>query len=258
MPVALMEIEVIGSYGGETPECRLTCLLVNGTTAIDAGCLCRGLEIERQLEVEAVVLTHSHADHTNGLPFFLDNVFGRRQGGIAIHGSEATLYAVRKHVFNSSTWPDFTRLPNHLEPVLQFDAFDDEESFEVAGVSYTPIRVNHVVPTHGLLLEQGGKSFLWSSDTGPTDRLWEVANRTGNLVAVAIDVSFHNALQQVADDSGHLTPASLAIELAKLDKDVPVLIHHMKPQSEAIIREEVAGLGDHRVGFFEQGETYRY
>ena len=44
-----MEIEVIGSYGGETPECRLTCLLVNGTTAIDAGCLCRGLEIERQL-----------------------------------------------------------------------------------------------------------------------------------------------------------------------------------------------------------------
>lgn len=253
-----MEIEVLGAYGGETPECRLTCLLVGGTVAIDAGCLCRGLEIERQLEVEAIVLTHSHADHTNGLPFFLDNVFGRRKGGVTIRGSEATLYAVRKHVFNSSTWPDFTRLPNHLEPVLEFEAFDDEESFVLGNVTFTPIRVNHVVPTHGLLVESEGSAFLWSSDTGPTERLWEVANRTENLKGVGIDVSFHNQLQQVADDSGHLTPASLQAELAKFDRDVDVFIHHMKPQSEATIREEVAALGDRRLRFFEQGEVYRF
>lgn len=253
-----MEIEVLGAYGGETPECRLTCLLVDGTVAIDAGCLCRSLEIERQLEVEAVVLTHSHADHTNGLPFFLDNVFGRRRGGVAIRGSEATLYAVRKHVFNSSTWPDFTRLPNHLEPVLEFEVFEEEESFRLGEVNFTPVRVNHVVPTHGMLLESGNSAFLWSSDTGPTDRLWEVANRTENLKAVGIDVSFHNQLQQVADDSGHLTPASLKKELAKLEKDVPVLIHHMKPLSEDLIREEVALLQDSRVGFIEQGKTYQF
>ncbi len=253
-----MDIRVLGAYGGETPECRLTCLIVDRTVAIDAGCLCRALDIEGQLNLQAVVLTHSHADHTNGLPFFLDNVFGRRQGGVGIYGSEATLYAVRKHVFNSSTWPDFTRLPNHLEPVLQFESFDDEESFVLGQVTYTPVRVNHVVPTHGLLLQSAASAVLWSSDTGPTDRLWEVANRTPELKALTIDVSFHNQLQQVADDSGHLTPASLGKELEKLKRDVPVLIHHMKPQSEAQIRAEVAKLGDSRVGFLEQGRIYQF
>jgi ribonuclease BN (tRNA processing enzyme) len=252
-----MEIEVLGAYGGESPDCRLISVLINDTVAIDAGCLCQALALERQMKVSTIVLTHSHMDHTNSIPFFIDNVFGRRVGGISLYGSESTLYAVRKHLFNSANWPDFSLLPNHLEPALHFHVFRDEQSFVVDDITLTPIAVNHVVPTHGMLIESGGTAFLWSSDTGPTQRFWEVANRTPGLKGVAIDVSFDNSMQTVADDSLHLTPRGLAEELEKLKVDVPVWIQHMKPFCVEKIRDELRELDNPAIRFFEQGRRYR-
>ena len=69
------------------------------------------------------------------------------------------------------------------------------------------------MPTHDFLIEQDGKAVLWSSDTGPTRRLWEIANQTENLQAVCVDTSFDNALQNIADVSLHLTPRTLEREL---------------------------------------------
>ena len=38
-----MKIEVIGGYGGESRECRMTCLLINDRIALDAGSLSQAL-----------------------------------------------------------------------------------------------------------------------------------------------------------------------------------------------------------------------
>ncbi|HVS15489.1 MAG TPA: 3',5'-cyclic-nucleotide phosphodiesterase [Thermoanaerobaculia bacterium] len=250
-----MRVEVLGCYGGASPGCHLTCLILNDRVALDAGCLAQSLPLERQLAIEAVVVSHSHMDHTNGLPFFIDNVFGRRET-LDIFGSEPTIRTLREHLFNQATWPDFAALPSHLLPTIRFEHFESERPFEAGGVRFTPIPVTHVVPTHGFLLEQDGAAMLWSSDTGPTDRLWEVANAAERLDALCIDVSFDNARQAVADASQHLTPRSLAGELAKLKRDVPVLVHHLKPGAEAAARAEIRALGDERVEFLEQGRVY--
>ena len=148
-------------------------------------------------------------DHINSLPFFIENVYGRGDGAIDIYSSNATVYAIRKYLFNNATWPDFTRLPNHLLPAMRFEEIQDGQAFSVSGVKFTPIPVNHVVPTHGFLIEQDGAAVLWSSDTGPTQRFWDVANQTPNLKALCIDVSFDNAMQKIADVSLHLTPRRL-------------------------------------------------
>ena len=114
-----MNIEVLGGFGGESIDCRMTCLLINDAIALDAGSLSQALPIERQQGVHTILLTHSHMDHTNSLPFFIENVYGKMEEGIDIYSSPATIYAIRKHLFNNDTWPDFTRLPNHLLPAVR-------------------------------------------------------------------------------------------------------------------------------------------
>ena len=125
-----MKIEVLGSYGGESAGHRMTCLVIDETVALDAGSLAQALPVERQQQVQSIVLSHSHMDHTTSLPFFVENVFGKVRESVDVYASPATIYAVRKHLFNNDVWPDFTRIPNHLLPALKFHELKEEEPFE--------------------------------------------------------------------------------------------------------------------------------
>lgn len=252
-----MKIEVLGVYGGQSRECRMTSLLINDTVALDAGSLGEGLSIERQSAVRSILLTHSHMDHTNSLPFFAENVYGKHDGPIEVYASEATIYSVRKHMFNNATWPDFTRMPSNLLPAIRFHEIEPEVPIQLDGVKFTPFEVDHSIPTLGFLIEHGAAGLLWSSDTGPTFRLWELANQTVNLKAVCVETSFDNAMQEIADLSCHLTPQALALELEKLEHRVPLLIHHLKPACAKRVRQEIAQLGNPDLHFLEQGKSYR-
>jgi len=251
-----MKIEVLGSYGGESDACRMTCLLLEGAVALDAGSLTKALTVERQQQVQSIVLSHSHMDHTTCLPFFIENVFGKLRDAVDIYASPETIYAVRKHLFNNDVWPDFTRIPNPLLPALRFHELFDEQPFELEGIRFTPIAVNHLVPTFGFLLEKDGSALLWSSDTGPTKRLWEIANQTKNLSQVWLEVSFDNSLQSIADLSKHLTPQSMATEIRQLKRKMPIRLHHLKPTCIARIEENVRALDNPDISFLEQGKIY--
>ncbi|MDH3253891.1 MAG: 3',5'-cyclic-nucleotide phosphodiesterase [Acidobacteriota bacterium] len=253
-----MRLEVLGSYGGESLECRMTCLLVNDRVALDAGSLTQGLSVERQRKVEAIVLTHSHMDHTCSLPFFVENVYGRSRDAVDIHAGASTTYAIRKNLFNNASWPDFTRLPNNLLPSVQFKILEQGIPVVLGDVRFTPFPVDHLVPTFGYVIEYGGSTLVWSSDTGPTVRLWELANSVPGLKAVFLDTSFDNSLQQIADLSLHLTPRTMSEELKKLERDVPVYLHHLKPPCIEQIRAEVAAIDDSRIRFLEQGKVYEF
>lgn len=243
-----MEFRVLGSFGGDSPDCRMTSFLVDGQVAVDAGAITRALTIEEQRQVRHVLITHTHMDHTNTLPFLIENSFGSSDQPVSIFCTKRVLAGVRRHLFNNDTWPDFTRIPNHLYPSVRFEEIEVETTFEITDLpggtlEVMAIEVNHIVPTTGLLLRQGSSSVIFTSDTGPTSRIWEIANETEDLAAIITEVSFPNRMQDVADVSLHLTPKTLGIELDKLSREIPVYLYHFKPPYVDELRNELSETG---------------
>ncbi len=255
-----MEWHVLGSFGGSSPTCRMTSFLINGELALDAGSITQALPLEAQRRIRRIVLTHSHLDHTASIPFLVENTFGEQRDALEILVTPQVLHTVKLHLFNNDTWPDFTRIPNDMLPAIRLVQVEPRAQFSANSLRLTPVPVRHTVPTHGYLVEEDeGGAVLFTSDTGPTTEVWEVANRTTRLRAVIVEVSFPSRMQSVADVSLHLTPITLAAELAKLKRDVAVYLYHLKPAYVDELRQELAATRfPHPVEELRQGDIYKF
>jgi ribonuclease BN (tRNA processing enzyme) len=253
-----MKLRVLGCYGGNVPEHGMTSFLVNGIVCLDAGFVSGALSLREQVRVKDVIISHSHLDHTCSLPFLIDNNFSLPGFSLRIYAIREVIASMKDHLFNNHTWPDFTCLPNDLTPVLKLVEVPEEQPFEVNGLSIRAVRVSHIVPTTGFVVENRTSAVAYSSDTAPTEHFWEVANRTRNLKAVIVETSFPDELQDLANVSGHLTPQTLDLELRKLKREVPVYLYGAKPRHLARIRAQVRALGRRRLSFLVQGKTYTF
>ena len=253
-----MKFRVLGCYGGNIPGLGMTAFLVNDTVALDAGWITGALSLEEQERVKDVFISHSHLDHTATLPFLIDNNFSTKGFSLRIYAIAEVIKAMKDHLFNNHTWPDFSRLPNDYSPVLKLVEVEEEKPTEVNGLKVTPVRVSHLVPTTGFIVDDGKTVVAFSSDTGPTERFWEHVNGLDRLTAVITETSFPNELQHIADVSGHLTPQALGDELKKLKRDVPVYLYGFKPRHLAKVEEEVRSLGNEHLEILEQGKTYEF
>lgn len=251
-----MKLEVLGCHGGELPKCKTTCFLIDGVLALDAGALCSSLPIERLTQVDNVVVSHSHFDHVKDLPLMADLLVGRRDKPVTIHCSTECARTLRTNMFNDELWPDFTRIPTRKDPVLKIKAFRSGSAFKVGPYTVQSVPVSHPVESCGFIVSDGEVSVAMSGDTGPTDKLWQVLNKVDNLKAVLVETSFPNRLQQIADISGHLTPATLASELTKFHRNgADVLLYHLKPAFVPQLKQELKGLP---VEVLELGDTFEF
>jgi cAMP phosphodiesterase len=253
-----MRLKVLGCYGGNMPGYGMTAFLVNDTLALDAGFVSGALSLKEQEKVKDILISHSHLDHTCTLPFLIDNNFSAPGFAMRIYAIPEVIASMRNHLFNNLTWPDFTCLPNDLTPVLKLVEVAPEQPFFINGLTIRAVQVSHIVPTTGFILEDSEGAVAFSSDTGPTERFWQVVNTLKNLKAVITETSFPNELQNLANASGHLTPDTLHEELKKLDREVPVFLYGGKPKHLATLKKEVAALRRRNVAFFKQGKTYRF
>src|SRR5512133_3682932 len=125
-----MKMRVLGCSGGELPRHRTTCFLVDGKLAIDAGALTASLSLGELLEVDDILLTHSHLDHVKDVPLLSDLLVGRREKSVRVHASTACARTLRESVFNDELWPDFTRIPDRRTPVLDIVPFEAGRPFK--------------------------------------------------------------------------------------------------------------------------------
>ena len=245
--------------GSASAKQHLTCFIVNGKVAFDAGSLAMGATEAERNSVRDVVLSHAHLDHTAGLPLFVDDLFATLTEPVRVHACEDVIEALERDVFNWTTYPRFTELSNAFGPVLEFVAIANGEDFEVGGLKVKPLSVNHKVPSSGFLLDDGASRIALTGDTSAMDGFWDDLENEGDLSAVLIECAFPNHLAELAEMSYHLTPAGLSSELKRFGRtDCPIYVINIKPNYREQVVSEIQALELPTVRVLEVGRVYEW
>lgn len=251
-----MQLTVLGPHGGELPGCRSTCFLLDGVLALDAGALTSTLPLDELVKIDDVLLTHSHFDHVKDLPLLADVLVGRRDKPVTIWANSECIATLRENLFNNVLWPDFTAIPTKKAPVFKLKSFKSGATIQIGKYKVKSIPVTHPVESCGFVISDGQSSMAMSGDTGPTEKFWKVLNGLKDLKVLLLETSFPNALQALADISGHFTPQTMLAELNKFDRrDCQVILYHLKPAFVDVLKREVKQMPVH---VCEEGEVFAF
>ena len=254
-----IRVRILGtSPENVTRQQYVSSYLINGTVAVDAGCLGFHGTPQEQEEIRHVFLTHSHADHTASLPIFVENAWTPTGACPRIYGIPETLESVRRHIFNDVMWPDFVEMSKGSHPFLRLCPIEPETPVDAGGLRVTPILVNHLVPTVAYVISDGRTAVIITGDTGPTTRLWEVAHHTGGLQAVFLEACFPNSMRSLAEASRHMTAEMFGREVAKLPAGVTVFATHIKVRYRDQVIRELRELGLRQVEIGECEKEYDF
>ena len=254
-----MDLKVLGCHGGESPKHHCPAFLLDGKVCIDAGSVTRMLTLKQQQRIETVIVSHAHLDHVRDLAMLADT--RTQQGGPALRvvSTPGTINVLKRHFFNDKLWPDFSKIPNDKQPTLIFQKVRPDRETEIGGYRIRPVMVAHTVEAAAFIVSRGKTSVAYSGDTGPTEHLWEVLREQEDLSALLMEVAFPNEQQRLAIDSGHHTPSSLEAELRKLgpaQKDLPVLLFHIKPVFQRVVEKELARIKARNNTILRVGDQY--
>jgi 3',5'-cyclic-nucleotide phosphodiesterase len=243
-----MRLKVLGAYGASDAEHNLTGYLIDDWLAVDAGTLTSKLSLAQQSRIQAVFITHSHADHIRDLPHLILNRHSQNVAPLTIFAAKDVMQLLHDNLFNGVVWPDFATLPSpHSgKPPVIYRALAPGKKVTFGEVCMTPVPVDHQIAASGVIVELGGQAIVFTGDTGPTSNIWKRTNATPNVVAVVTEASFPNDQQSLADESAHLTPQTFGDELKKITVDAPVYASHRKIPFERDIESQIRNLRDRR------------
>jgi phosphoribosyl 1,2-cyclic phosphodiesterase len=150
-------------YGGDT-----TCIEVQTksgeTLIIDAGTGIRALGnrlIASGCNAVHLLLTHAHWDHVIGFPFFKPLYSSRNK--IILHSGPFTPKGLQKILTYTMTSPHFPVSFSRIHAQLEYRD-TPKTSFNVGGLTVTPISISHPNNGYGYKLVEDGKSFVFLTD----------------------------------------------------------------------------------------------
>ena len=254
-----MQVQILGSaVGVGSSHQYMMSYLINGTVAIDAGCIGLLTPVERQEEIQHVFISHTHIDHIGSLPTLVDNTYKPTPDCVCVWGGAEVLECLRKDIFNDRVWPDMITMSETMPPFLELRELTAGQPVEVCGLRITPLKLDHVTPTMGFVVEDENTAVGFVSDTGPTQAVWDHLNQVENLHAVFLEASFPNSMQWLADASQHLTPKQFGEEAAKLHRDVDWIAVHLKPSHTQTLIDELSALELPRLRVGLPGNLYTF
>jgi ribonuclease BN (tRNA processing enzyme) len=179
------------------------------------------------VDVDAVVISHLHADHVNDLVPFASALrySGRAEIPprlVAPPGAEEVL---ERLCAGGSMRPD------HIAGVFALEIYDPADTVSLGELRASFRPVPHFIPCNAVEVADGGARITYSADCGPNDALVDFATGTGLLLAEA-------TLPESAE--GHLTPFEAGEHAARAGAARCVLTHFSDELDAAWVRSEGA------------------
>lgn len=156
-------------YGGNT-----TCIEVrtdsNELIILDAGTGIFPLSqtLLAELPVRAnVLITHSHWDHIQGLPFFIPNFIPGNV--LRLHGAHDPVsgQGVEQVMSVQLQYSYFPVREAEMKGTIEYVTLMPEQSIQVGSATITPYLLNHPVINFGYRIEANGKSVFFTGDHEP-------------------------------------------------------------------------------------------
>jgi cAMP phosphodiesterase len=235
-----LKVRVLGCSGAIAKDCRTTSFLIDGTILVDAGTGVGDLTLAEMQSIDCVLLTHAHLDHIAALPLMVDAIGSARSQPVMVFALAGTIEALQTHIFNNVIWPDFTRIPSSEAPFIRFAAIHVGQQLQWAGKTIEVLPAVHTVPAAGFAISAGQGQWVFTGDTASNPHLWERINQM-QVAMLVIETAFSSREAELAQRSLHLSPATLAQELDKIDytQPFPIYITHTKPAETDLIMNEI-------------------
>ena len=162
-------------YGGNT-----TCIEVrtddNELLILDAGTgifpLSQTLLAEMPVTAN-VLLSHSHWDHIQGLPFFVPNFIPGNL--LRLHGAFDPISGngVEQVMSVQLQYSYFPVRESELKARIEYVTLSPEESVRIGSATVTPYLLNHPVINFGYRIESHGKSVFFTGDHEPPYNIYD-------------------------------------------------------------------------------------
>ena len=227
-----------GACSGYLIEADGSCVL------LDCGCGVFGkLRRHREYwEVDAVVVSHLHADHILDLvPYASALTYAPRQQPVPVGGHPGTDTPARPRLIAPAGAAEAFRKicagsgmrAEHIEQAFALTEYAPDDRFEVGPLALAFRPVPHFLPTNAVELREGDARMTFSADCAPNDELTEFARGTSLLL---IEATLPRPERE--GPRGHLTPAEAGEHGSRANVSRLVLTHISDELDELWARAE--------------------
>ncbi len=163
-------------------------------------------------EIDAVYITHSHHDHWAGIT------------SLAVARVEEGCREIR--VYAQKSVAEQLSLLGHLLPSsasLRMEAVG--EAFSIGSLSVKLLAVSHTRPTYGAVVEAGGASILYTSDTRLDEKLLDAVKPYRGIEVLVTEATLPSGREDIARETGHMTVSQVLDLISLLEPRVSIPVH---------------------------------
>lgn len=198
-------------------------------------------------DLDAILLTHNHIDHTADLVAFLKaGFFTQRSKILPIYGAGGNTIFPDTQTFLKrlldkhgayAYMADMLSTQSRTFQIMPHAMKQEEEQITMSGYTIKSIGVHHgIVPALAFRVDVGGKSIVFSGDTNnETKSLEAFAKKSDLLVADFAIPEFTDAIAK----NLHMQPSQIAT-LAATSQTKHLLLSHIMQRSENQLQESLA------------------